>query len=832
MIHILDVNQAKQTILRRQPLGAATSATVRANLRRVFGEDITPENAVRRVIADVRERGDAALRDWTQTLDGVALASYRVARAEWHAAFERLDADLQESLRVAAERIRAFHARQPLPAWTTTELGGTLGQRVTPLARVGVYVPGGSAPLPSSLLMAAIPARVAGVAEIIVATPPGQIQSVTASRAATTPSPTLEREDVILAAAHIAGVDAVYRVGGAQAIAALAFGTETIPRVDKIVGPGGLFVTLAKQQLYGQVGLDGLAGPTETVIVADDSANPAWIAADILAQAEHDALATAILLTPARALAEAVQAQIARQLEARGRAEIIAAALEGQGGIVITQDLAEAVTLADEFAPEHLCLSLRDAERWSARVRHAGGVFIGERSFEVLGDYVAGPSHIMPTGGTARFASPLNALDFVRITSVIALDEKTARDLSPHAARLAQAESLDAHAHAARLRAEVGSATAPARAARIQPTAGADTFAERFAALLPTNPNRGALSSAYAQKTTRQPVLKLDANENPYGMSPRARAAVRAEKNLHRYPDAQYTQLRRALAAYVDLPIENLMVGSGADELIDLTLRAVIAPDDGVIDCPPSFVMYPLAARHNRARVLQIPRRADFSIDVDAVAAAARGDTRAKVLFVCSPNNPDGSVVADDDLRRLLELPVLVILDEAYAEFEGRTRIEWIREYRNLAVLRTFSKWAGLAGLRLGYGAFPDWLMARLWDAKHPFNVNAAAERAAIASLKDVKYLMQNIARLRAARAKLSTALRALPGVTPYPSAANFLLCRFAGRDARELKRALDARGIFVRYLPDLPDCLRITVGTPKENARLVKELRALSLRA
>ena len=320
-------------------------------------------------------------------------------------------------------------------------MGGRLGQRVSPLARVGVYVPGGSAPLPSSLLMAAIPARVAGVREIIVCTPPGRSEGGPLS-------------DAVLAAADVAGVQRLFALGGAQAIAAMAYGTETVPRVDKIAGAGGLFVTLAKRQVFGQVGLDGIYGPTETVIVADDQANPAWVALDLLAQAEHDVLATAILLTPSRGLAEAVQAEVERRLAALERAEVLRASLAGQGGIVVTPDLETAVQLADEFAPEHLCLSVRDADSWAERIHNAGGLFLGEHSFEVLGDYVAGPSHIMPTGGTARFASPLSVVDFVKITSIVALDPGTADGLCNFACRFAQAESLTAHAAAARARKE------------------------------------------------------------------------------------------------------------------------------------------------------------------------------------------------------------------------------------------------------------------------------------------------------------------------------------------------------------------------------------------
>jgi histidinol dehydrogenase len=279
------------------------------------------------------------------------------------------------------------------------------------------------------------------VQEIVVCTPPGK--------------PGGDVPPVILAAASVVGVGKVFRLGGAQAIAAMAFGTESVPRVDKIVGPGNLFVTLAKQQVFGLVGLDGLAGPTETVVVADDSANPAWVAADLLAQAEHDPLAAAILLTPSRKLAEAVQVEAAHQLESLSRSDIIAQSLANRSGIVLTPDLATAVRLADEFAPEHLCLSVETPSQWIDQITSAGGLFIGERSFEVLGDYVAGPSHVMPTGGTARFASPLNVLDFVRLTSLIALDAATASTLSPVAARLARAESLTAHENAALLRSRV-----------------------------------------------------------------------------------------------------------------------------------------------------------------------------------------------------------------------------------------------------------------------------------------------------------------------------------------------------------------------------------------
>jgi len=314
-------------------------------------------------------------------------------------------------------------------------MGGQLGQRFTPIERVGIYVPGGTAPLPSSLLMSVIPAQVAGVGQIVVATPPEPASS-------------------ILAAAYLCGVDTIYQIGGAQAIAALAFGTETVMKVDKIVGAGNLFVMLAKQQLFGVVGMEGLAGPTETMLIADSSAKPKWIAADLLAQAEHDVQASAILLTPDLKLAKAVQKEVIDQINALSRNEIIIASLENSGGIVVTESLEQAASLANAYGAEHLCLSVEYPEKLMDTINNAGGFFLGDHSFEVLGDYVAGPSHVMPTGGTARFASPLNVLDFVKISSVIGLDITTAQALSEIAAELADLEGLTAHAAAARSRME------------------------------------------------------------------------------------------------------------------------------------------------------------------------------------------------------------------------------------------------------------------------------------------------------------------------------------------------------------------------------------------
>ncbi len=431
MIKIYSVEEAQNSILRRS-VGSDRHypPSLIQRTEKIFGVGCTPPVAVERIIASIRAEGDDALLRWSEALDRTRLDTLVIEGEILKDSFDALPAALRKALQVAAERIRAFHSLQPVPSWETETLGGKIGQRFTPIGKVGVYVPGGTAPLPSSLLMSVIPAQVAGVKQIVVCTPPN-------------PHP------AILAAAYLCGLPRIYQVGGAQAVAAMAFGTETVPKVDKIVGAGNLFVTLAKQQVYGIVGLDGLAGPTETMVIADGTANPSWVAADLLAQAEHDVLASAILLTLDRRLAEAVQVEVARQIEQLSRADVIVQSLEYQSGIVLTPDLQSAAALADAYAPEHLCLAVENPRQLAAEIQNSGGLFMGEYSFEVLGDYVAGPSHVMPTGGTARFASPLNVLDFVKISSMIELDQVTGRQLSFLAAEIAQVETLTAHAAAA-----------------------------------------------------------------------------------------------------------------------------------------------------------------------------------------------------------------------------------------------------------------------------------------------------------------------------------------------------------------------------------------------
>ena len=416
-----------------------TSPHLAAAIEKTFGKPLSVAQVVDHIIAQVRSRGDDALRELAETLDGARLDEIRVPPREVANALDVAPPPLVEALELAAGRIAEFHEASLRRSWFDFRRG--YGELVNPVERVGVYVPGGTALYPSTLLMAAVPARVAGVREVIVCTP---------TRGEVSPHPAL------LAAARLAGVDGVYRVGGAQAIAAMAYGTESVPRVDLICGPGNLFVTLAKKRVYGDVGIDGLYGPTETMIIADDSANPTLCAVDLLAQAEHDALAKPVLATTSERLASAVLAEVQSRLVRLDRTAIAAASVNEQGCVAILERLDDALELANEFAPEHVCLMVEDAWTHVGQIKHAGAVFVGEMSHEVLGDYVAGPSHIMPTAGTARFNSGVGVHTFVKTSPILALDDATAARISGAASIIARAEGLTAHAEAAEVREELG----------------------------------------------------------------------------------------------------------------------------------------------------------------------------------------------------------------------------------------------------------------------------------------------------------------------------------------------------------------------------------------
>ena len=412
--------------------------------------DLQIEQRVAQILADVRSRGDAAVLDYTERFDGVTAASVaalELGRDELRQAFDTLPAVQRDALQAAAMRVRSFHERQldaSARSWSYVDADGNrLGQKVTPLDRVGIYVPGGKAAYPSSVLMNAIPAQVAGVGEIIMAVP----------------TPQGVKNPLVLAAAYVGGAHRVFTLGGAQAVAALAYGTASVPRVDKITGPGNAYVASAKKHVFGQVGIDMIAGPSEILVLADGSTPPDWVAMDLFSQAEHDELAQSILLCPDAAYIEAVREALQRLLPNMPRQQVIRASLEGRGALIRTRSMEEACEISNRIAPEHLEVSSKEPQRWEPLLRHAGAIFLGAFTSESLGDYCAGPNHVLPTSGTARFSSPLGVYDFVKRSSLIEVSQRGAQVLGPIAAELAYGEGLQAHARAAEMRLEPGEFT-------------------------------------------------------------------------------------------------------------------------------------------------------------------------------------------------------------------------------------------------------------------------------------------------------------------------------------------------------------------------------------
>jgi len=429
--------EGRKTLLRRQPLGEEKLPDeIWQATRAAVGDVATPEEAARKIVRDVRQEGDAAVLRYCEAFDGAAYSTLQLDDAERKTAYEEVDSDLVHALRFAAERIGAYHEQQRDHVLRTFESDG-VGMVATAVGRAGINAPGTAVVYPSTVLMTVIPAKAAGVDEVLLASPADKEGRVSPLK---------------LVAADIAGADGVFRMSGAQAVAAFAYGTESVPRVDIVGGPGNLFVTLAKRLVFGDVGIDALYGPSETIVIADSHADPVLCAADLLGQAEHDELATPILITTSADLAENVSEEVERQVKLLEREKVARSAFAARGGAVVVDSIDEAIALANEFAPEHLCLSVQDAEQWAGKVLNAGGVFIGERSPETLGDYTAGPSHAMPTMGSARFASPLGVHNFLKVSSRVGVDDDVLREIGPAAAKIARAEGFTAHARTIELR--------------------------------------------------------------------------------------------------------------------------------------------------------------------------------------------------------------------------------------------------------------------------------------------------------------------------------------------------------------------------------------------
>ena len=805
--------------------------------------DAEVEASVSAILADVRARGDAAVLDSTRRFDGVdagSMAALEVPRADLHAALRGLPGVQRQALEAAAARIRAFHERQLEVAgrgWSYRDADGSLlGQKVTPLDRVGIYVPGGKAAYPSSVLMSAVPAKVAGVAEIVMVAPmPAAKAAAAPGQGGSRGGASGERNPLVLAAAAVSGVDRVFAIGGAQAIGALAYGTATIPAVHKITGPGNAYVTSAKRRVFGTVGIDMIAGPSEILVLADGTTPPDWVAMDLFSQAEHDELAQSILLCPDADYIEHVLAAIERLLPQMPRREVIRASLEGRGALVLTRSMEEACEISNRIAPEHLEVSAKDPHRWEPSLRHAGAIFLGAFTSESLGDYCAGPNHVLPTSGTARFSSPLGVYDFQKRTSLIEVSERGAAVLGPIAAVLATGEGLAAHARAAEMRLEARVAPAAGIAvsgegvvARIERIASTD---ERIAAVF-----RDDVQSMHAYAI--QPsagLVKLDAMENPFRL-PEALQRELGERlgrvAINRYPAACVGDVIAALSSHVGLPAGcKLMLGNGSDELISLLALACDVPGATILAPLPGFVMYEMSAKLQGLRFVGVPLGADFGLDAAAMLEAI-GAYRPAITYLAYPNNPTANLFDEAAVQRVVDAVGaqrgLVVFDEAYQPFSSRSWMGRVGSLPHVLVLRTLSKF-GLAGVRLGYLTGPAALIDEIDKVRPPYNISALNAEATLFALAHADEFLRQAAVLRSERERLLGLLRATPGMAVFPSEGNMILVRVA--DGAAVFQGMKQRGVLVKNVaamhPSLANCLRLTVGTPEENALMINALHA-----
>ena len=796
---------------------ATTASDFDARLQRLLhwsGEtDRTIEDTVERIVGDVRSRGDAALLEHTARLDGVqagSVAELEIAHDGLRRALQSLPAGQRDALQAAAQRIRSYHEQQLracCQGWQVRDgEGSLLGQKVTPLDRVGIYVPGGKAAYPSSVLMNGIPAQVAGVGEIVMVVP----------------TPKGQRNPLVLAAAHLAGAHRVFGIGGAQAIAALAYGTATVPRVDKIMGPGNAYVASAKRRVFGQVGIDMIAGPSEILVLADGSTDPDWVAMDLFSQAEHDELAQSILLSPDAAYLDAVATAIERLLPQLPRRDVIRASLEGRGALIHTRSMEEGCAISNRIAPEHLEISAREPQRWEPLLKHAGAIFLGAFTSESLGDYCAGPNHVLPTSGTARFSSPLGVYDFVKRSSLIEVSARGAQVLGPIAAELAQGEGLQAHARAAQLRlGALAEATAP------KPS----PLSQRLTRVIRQDVQS---THGYAIQPSAG-LVKLDAMENPFRLPEplqRALGARLARLAINRYPVQCVADVVAALSRHVELPAGcKLMLGNGSDELIDMLSVACNVPGAVILAPEPGFVMYRMSAQLRGLRFVGVPLTPDFELDGAAMLAAIERE-RPALTYIAYPNNPTANLWDDAAIDAIVEAVGrqhgLVVFDEAYQPFSSRTWMQRMAAHGHVLVMRTLSKF-GLAGVRLGYLCGHATVIDEVEKVRPPYNVSVLNAEATLFALEHADEYARQAATLRDQRERLQAALRALPDVRAYPSEANMILVRVP--DAKRAFDGMKARGVLVKNVsalhPLLANCLRITVGTPEENTRMIDALKA-----
>ncbi|MFZ1382428.1 MAG: histidinol-phosphate transaminase [Scrofimicrobium sp.] len=788
------------------------------------------------ILEKVKDHGGEALRELSERFDGVAAQNLRVPRQAMRDALVRQPQELTDALSVAiANATKAHRAQLPTEVVSEVVPGGFVYQRWVPLNRVGLYVPGGLAVYPSSVVMNVVAAQVAGVGSLVVASPPQK-------EFGGLPHPS------ILAACEMLGVTEVIAVGGSQAIAAMAYGFAdkdyVCERVDKVTGPGNIYVAAAKRAVQGVCGIDAEAGTTEIAILADEGANPAFVAADLISQAEHDPAAASVLVTDSLELADAVQNELAVQVEAAPNRDRIRQALEGpQSAVVLTRDIEQATTVIERYGPEHLEVVTKDALERSLSIRNAGAIFVGDYSPVPLGDYVAGSNHVLPTGGTARYSSGLNSTVFLRSIQVIDYDRDALDGLTDSLVTLAKTEKLPSHGTAATIRRESG--------ARGQKPA-AQTIS------LPVREDLREVEP-YGAPQLDVPV-RLNVNENPYEPSDEVTASITeavrvASKRLNRYADRDALGLREALADYVSresgvrVDPAHVWAANGSNEIMLQMLQAFGGPGRSVLVEAPTYSMYEEYARDTFTGFVKV-ESSNLSFDVDLLIDAMQAE-RPAVVFIPSPNNPSGTAVSSEDLLRILDVsrqtgplrhmlltgskpPVasngtaatIVIVDEAYGEFRepgDPSALDLIADNPHLVVTRTMSKAFAAAGLRLGYMVASPEVIREVMKVRLPYHLSLLTQAAAIAALGSADAQLRQVDSIRTGRQVLAEELTAM-GLQVLPSSSNFLLFgTFEDRHATWQK--LLESGVLIREVGPA-GYLRVTVGTEHENRQFLDALK------
>ena len=754
--------------------------------------DIT--EAVRSIVDAVRTRGDDALCEFTERWDGVRLTPAQLRVPADAFASTAVDSRFAAAFERAVTRIRRFHEEvKPRSVFIDDDEGVRMGLRWTAVGAVGLYVPGGKATYPSTLAMTAIPAQIAGVERIVVVSPPG---------------PDGEVSPQVLLAAHILGLDEVYRVGGAQAVAALAVGTETIPRVDKIFGPGNAFVAEAKKQLYGEVGIDLLAGPSELVVYADDTTRPEWVAADLMAQAEHDESTRITLLASSQRVLQAVRQELVTAVPAQPRHEIISKAFESGGTFEVVASREAAARRINEIAPEHLSVQVRDAWSMLPLLKNAGAIFLGAESPVAVGDYYAGPNHVLPTDRTARFASCLSVEDFMKRSNVVSMGCEFLRRHGEDVEILAAGEALPAHGESVRV--------------RRQPSV---TFHLR----------RGLRAVTPYLLVEESAAIKLNQNESPWDVPVEVKDEVALrlrELPWNRYHQKVPDDFGAALAARAGVPSECVLMGSGSNLLLQWIFEAFGGSDARILYPAPSFSLYRMWGDIVEAQLDAVRLADDLSYDAATWVTRVR-ESRPSLTVLCLPNNPTGGEMSLDGVRSVAaacrEVGGVLIVDEAYQEFSpvGFDRTSLIHDLDNVILLRTFSKAFSAAGMRLGYLLAPAALATELRKLVPPFHLSLFSAVLGQVLLERADLMEARVRSILSERSRLTEAIGDLPGVETLPSEANFFLVRVA--DPALTCRELKAKGILVRPLgkdPLLEGCVRVNVGTAEENDALLEALR------